>query len=137
MKSFHSLNMMWLEACEMLQRAERMQRQFFQLGKGRQIPVWEPPVDIFESEAELLIRAAVPDVRREDFEIHIEGSVLRLSGKRCLPKEAAQGVIRRLEIPYGHIERYLALPAGRFRLGVCTYNDGCLEIHLQRMQENE
>lgn len=137
MKSIHSINLMWIEACEMLQRADRLQRQFFRLGQGGQIPVWEPPVDIFENEAGLLIRVAVPDVKHEDFEISIEGAVLRLSGRRCLPAAASQLAIRRLEIPYGQMERNLPLPPGRFRLTSTTYSHGCLDIYLQRVTENE
>ena len=137
MRPVRSIDMIWVQACEMLERADRLKRQFFRLGEGGQIPVWEPPVDIFESDAELLIRVAIPNINREDFEIRLEGPVLWLSGRRCLPKEATQSVIRRLEIPYGRMERRVTLPPGHFRLTTCTYHNGCLEIRVQRMMANE
>ena len=137
MSSIRSINQMWSQACEMLERADRLQRQFFRLGQFGQLPVWEPPIDIFESDSELLIRVAIPDVSREDFEIQLEPTTLRVSGRRSLPKEAQQRVIRRLEIPYGLIERSITLPPGRFRLAAHAYSNGCLEIRLYRMHDNE
>ena len=52
---------MWAEACDFLERAERLQRQFFQLewSEGRR-PAWQPPVDLFETERELQILVALP-----------------------------------------------------------------------------
>ena len=50
---------MWSEACDTLARAERLHRQFFQpRGSG----AWEPPVDILETEREVLIFVALPGV---------------------------------------------------------------------------
>jgi HSP20 family molecular chaperone IbpA len=136
MKPVHSIDQIWTQACELLDRAERLQRQFFRLGQAEQIPVWEPPLDIFESGPDLLIRVAVPDVNLEDFKISLEGPELRVSGRRCLPKEAARRAIRRLEIPYGLIERCVTLPPGRYRLTAHAYLNGCLEIQLQRVSDN-
>lgn len=137
MKSGRSISLMWSQACEMLERADRLQRQFFQLAQFDRLPTWEPPIDLFESDSELLIRVAIPDVDSEDFEIRLEPTALRLSGQRGLPKEARQHAIRRLEIPYGRMERVVTLPPGRYRLATQAYNNGCLEICLRRVNENE
>ena len=52
---------MWAEACAMLKQAEQLHRQFFQPSReGTQAARWEPPVDVFETEGELLIIAALP-----------------------------------------------------------------------------
>lgn len=136
MSSIRSINLMWSQACEALERADRLQRQFFRLGQVGQLPAWEPPIDVFESDSELLIRAAIPDVNRNDFEIQLEPATLRLSGQRRLPKEVKQRVIRRLEIPYGLMERCISLPPGQFRVAECSCNNGCLEIRLHRIHEN-
>lgn len=137
MKSDHPADAMWDRACELLDRAERMQRRFFRFARTGEIAAWEPPIDVFESDSEVLVRIAVPDVNREDFKIELQGAVLRLSGTRRLPKEAAQRAIRRLEIPYGRIERTLTLPAGRFRLAAHAYTNGCIDIRLQRIGSGE
>jgi HSP20 family molecular chaperone IbpA len=137
MQPVRSIDLLWTQACELMERADRLHRQFFRLGQAGQLAVWEPPVDIFESESELLIRVAVPDINQEDFEIQYEGTMLRLSGRRCLPQEAARHIIRRLEIPYGPMQRAIRLPPGQFRLAAHAYNNGCLEIRMLRVIEND
>jgi HSP20 family protein len=129
----HTFNAMWARACEMLDRAESMQRQFFRLAQSGQVATWEPPIDVFETESELLIRVALPDVDRDAMRIELHDAVLHLSARRNLPPQAAQRAIRRLEIPYGRMERTLRLPAGPFRIAAHAYTDGCLEIRLQRI----
>lgn len=121
----------------MVERADRLHRQFFRLGQVGQMPAWEPPVDVFESEGELLVRAAVPDVDPEDFEITLADAGLVLAGRRRLPREAARGAIRQLEIPYGRLERLISLPPGRFRLAARRYHNGCFEFRLQRTAPDE
>jgi hypothetical protein len=43
---------MWADACEMLARAERLHRQFFEPGRATasRLPVWQPPADVLETE---------------------------------------------------------------------------------------
>lgn len=136
-RSVRSIHIMWCQACDMVERADRLHRQFFRLGQVGQMPAWEPPVDVFESEGELLVRAAVPDVDPDDFEISLADAGLLLSGRRRLPTEAARGAIRQLEIPYGRLERLISLPPGRFRLAARRYHNGCFEFRLQRTAPNE
>lgn len=131
------VHLMWIQACELLERADRVHRQFFWLGRTGQLPAWEPPVDVFERDGELLVRAAIPDINLHDFEIHLEGAMLRLSGKRGVPPEAARSMIRQLEIPYGPMRRDVTLPPGRYRIADHSYANGCLEVHLQRLKESD
>ena len=72
---------MWSEALEMLARAERMHRDLFKpaIGKARQ-PAWEPPVDILETESEVLALVALPGVNSESVEAVIDdGEIGRAS----------------------------------------------------------
>lgn len=128
---------MWSQACDMVERADRLHRQFFQLGQVGRMPAWEPPVDVFETGTELVVRAAVPDVNPDDFEIVLGEGGLLLAGRRRLPAEALEGGIRQLEIPYGRLERRVGLPPGRYRVVASRYHDGCFEIRLQRGSSNE
>ena len=116
----------------MLDRADHLRRQFFQLGRIGRTLVWEPPVDLFESDWGLLIRAAMPDAVDQDFGIYLEPAVLRLTGQRRLPIAARESFIHRLEMPYGRIERAISLPEGSFELDSHSYVNGCLEIRLRR-----
>ena len=128
---------MWSQACDMVERADRLHRQFFQLGQVGRMPAWEPPVDVFETGTELVVRAAVPDVNPDDFEIVLGEGGLLLAGRRRLPAEALEGGIRQLEIPYGRLDRRVGLPPGRYRVVASRYHDGCFEIRLQRGSSNE
>jgi HSP20 family protein len=127
MRTLNPAGWMWEEACEMLERAERMQRQFFQVrAEIRTGPTWEPPVDIVETDRELTIVVALPGVRPADTDVQIEGSMLLVRGARALPSVPDGAVIHRLEIPHGRFERRILLQAARLELTRREVNDGCL-----------
>ena len=73
---------------------------------------WEPPVDIFETERELWIIAALPGVELRDLDVSIDGQVLVVAGLRRPPFDTRGASIHRLEIPYGRFERRIRLPGG-------------------------
>jgi HSP20 family protein len=126
---------MWSEACEMLVKAERMHRQFFQPVRSlsRQ-PAWEPPADVLESEHEVLVVVALPGVQPDRVEVAIEGGDLVVAGARTLPPELRSAVIHRLELPQGRFERRLALPAGRYNDIRRKSSDGCLLVLLSKTE---
>ena len=124
---------MWGEACAMIERAEHMHRQFFQPGfTALQRASWEPPVDIFENERDLLIVVALPGVESQDIEISSEPERLLVTGVRRLPAAARGMAVQRLEIPHGRFERRIRLPAARWELGRSTLANGCLLLTLTR-----
>jgi HSP20 family protein len=124
---------MWSEACEMLARAERLHRELFRPGPpGAQLPSWEPPVDILETEHSVLVLVALPGVRIDAVEAAIEGSDLLIAGTRVLPSELMTATIHRLELPQGRFERRLRLPAGRYSAVERRSADGCLLITLTK-----
>ncbi len=124
---------MWIEACEMIARAERLQRQFFHpVLSTMQMASWEPPVDIFDSGHELLIIAALPGVEPEDLEIVIEENALRVAGLRRLPSITRAADMQRLEIPYGRFERRLRLPTSHLRLNRSELVNGCLVLSMTK-----
>ena len=74
---------MWSEACEMLARAERLHRELFRPGSSpARAPAWEPPVDILETETEVLALVALPGVDAEDAQAVIEDGDLVIAGTR-------------------------------------------------------
>ncbi len=121
---------MWAEACEALARAERLQREFFRLGPPSSRPSWEPPVDIFETERELWIVAALPGVDASAVELTLADGIIVIAGDRRPPGTQREATIHRLEIPQGRFERRIALPAGRFELTRREVRDGCLTLVL-------
>jgi HSP20 family molecular chaperone IbpA len=119
---------MWAEACELLDRAERLQRQFFRPARAA---AWEPPADVFETEQDLLILVALPGVAPDRLEVGIVDGAVIVVGERPLPAEA-RAVIRRLEIPHGRFERRIALPAGRYEVAQRELANGCLVLRLRK-----
>ncbi len=125
---------MWDEACEMLDRAERLHRQFFVPASAQVRPrAWEPPLDILETEDALWIVAALPGVSAENVEVVVDSGVLIVRGERRLPPSLRRAAIHRLEIPHGRFERRIALPPGRYEAEHRDLIDGCLVLNLRKL----
>jgi HSP20 family protein len=119
----------------MLARAERLQREFFRpLGSVARRPAWEPPLDLLETECEVLVLIALPGVDPERVEAVIDGSDLLVAGTRVLPSELRTAIIHRLELPQGRFERRVRLPAGRYSAVRRSAANGCLLITLQKLE---
>ena len=124
---------MLAEAMELLQSADRLQRQFFQIGRSGQSPCWEPPVDVYENAGNLGLLIALPGVAPEGFEVVLEPRSIVVRGERSLGAPLGTGTILRLEIPYGRFERRIRLPDGGFRLAEMLLENGCLKLTLERL----
>lgn len=125
---------MWAEACEMLDRAERLHRQFFQPGSPRsRRPAWQPPIDVLETERELWIVIALPGVAPERFQVDFQDGWLIVAGERPLSVPAGGGQISRLEIPHGRFERRIELPPRRYELARSELVHGCLYLSLRKV----
>jgi HSP20 family molecular chaperone IbpA len=133
MSSRNPNSWMWAQACDLLDQAERMHRQFFQLGaSGRTRAVWEPPVDVFEDELEIIIVVALPGVPAGRVEVTIESGTLVVRAESRVPFAGARGAVRRLEIPYGFFERRIQLPEMRLEAATREFMDGCLILRLRK-----
>ncbi len=122
---------MWGEAVHMLDRADRLQREFFRLDVVER-PHWEPPVDVFETPDAIWVTIALPGVPADHVVIHLRDDVLIVTGQRSLPAWARSGNLHRLEIPHGRFERRLRLPLGRLHLARRELVDGCLYLQLRK-----
>jgi HSP20 family protein len=120
---------MWAEACEILDRAENLRRQFYQPNR---VASWEPPVDVFETERDLWIVVALPGVGTDQLRIAVSEGAVIVAGERRLPIQS-RAVIHRLEIPHGSFERRIKLPAGRYELDRRDLADGCLFLGLRKL----
>jgi HSP20 family protein len=127
------LNWMLSDAIETIARAERLHQQFVKLRPwaGADEPSWEPPIDVLETDHEVLILIALPGVDPDDVEAVIDHGVLIVSGRRVLPPELRNARIHRLELPQGRFERRIALPLGRYAISrFATY--GCVGLRLTK-----
>jgi HSP20 family molecular chaperone IbpA len=124
---------MWAEACALLKQAEHLHRQFFEPTREEaRAARWEPPVDVFETERELCIIAALPGVAPDAVRVEIEGATLTIAGVRPLPCKGGRANIVRLEIPYGRFERRIAI-SSRLRLAERELLNGCLVLTFSKL----
>lgn len=127
-------NLMWSEACAMLLRAERLHRQVFRPTKPAELgPAWEPPVDILETDQEVLVFVGLPGVDADQVETIIDDGDLFVAGTRQLPSVLRTAAIYRLELPQGRFERRIRLPAGRYQRVRRAMVDGCVLVTLEKM----
>jgi HSP20 family protein len=96
---------------------------------------WAPPVDIFEKQDQLVLRAEVPGVQREDLDVRIENGVLTLEGERKQENDVAEGNAHLTERSYGSFTRSFSLPTTVDASKVAaTYKDGVLEITVPKAE---
>jgi HSP20 family protein len=90
---------------------------------------WVPAVDIYETEAhDLVVRAELPGMGREDIEVSVENSTLILKGEKKLDEAVKEENYRRIERTYGTFHRSFTLPntvdtnriSAEFKNGVLT-----------------
>ena len=124
---------MWARAFEVIEEAERMHRQFFRLSTPGRGPVtWEPPVDVFEDELDVVVLVALPGVPANRIEVTTEPGELVVRAERTLPLASSSRGLRRLEIPYGYFERRIPLPEARLEAATREVRDGCLILRLRK-----
>ena len=134
MASRNPTDWMWAQACELIEQAERMHRQFFRLTASERAQAsWEPPADVFEDEHEIVIIVALPGVPAERVEVTSESGALVVRAESPLPFSGSRRAVRQLEIPYGYFERRIPLPEGRLETGTRELLDGCLILRLRKI----
>ena len=133
MSSRNPTDWMWAQAVEFIEQAERMHRQFFRLATpGRAQSVWEPPVDVFEDDREVVIVVALPGVPADRIEITANAGEFVVRAERRLNSTDAQCVIHQLEIPHGFFERRIRVPGVTLDGSTRETRDGCLILHLAK-----
>jgi HSP20 family molecular chaperone IbpA len=129
----HPTAWMWSQALDLMDEAERLHRQFFRLTtSSRTRMTWQPPLDVFEDDREVVIVVAMPGVPADAVEVVQEPAALVVRGTRPLALAGSRHAVRQLEIPYGAFERRIALPPGRFEVGKPELVQGCLVLRLAK-----
>ena len=98
---------------------------------------WLPPVDIYESDArEIILKAELPGLRREDIDLTVENTTLTIRGERRRADSVPNERYHRVERQYGPFSRSFTLPntldASRVR---ADYRDGVLTVTLPLRDE--
>jgi len=124
---------MWAQACEMIEQAERMHRQFFRLAATADArTAWEPPADVFEDEREIVVIVALPGVPAEAIEVVHDAGEFVVRAFRRLPSSGERCVVHHLEIPQGNFERRIRVPGIRVEESTRETRDGCLILRLAK-----
>ncbi len=115
--------------------AESM-RRWPRVGAATQQPrEWAPAADVSETDGEYLIKAELPEVRKEDVSITVQDGVLTLAGERKLEKVDEQEKIHRIERFYGSFARRFALPENADEQGIrAESRDGVIVIHIPKQR---
>jgi HSP20 family protein len=124
---------------------EDMDRTFGSFGLGRfgsggqeSGALWSPQVELFEREKELVVRADLPGLSKDDVDIEIDNGVLTISGERRTQHEENRGGIFRSERSYGAFTRNIPLPEGvEDEQCNATFKDGVLEVTFPKAPQEE
>lgn len=94
---------------------------------------WSPSVDIGETDKEFVVKAELPEVRKEDIRVNVDDSTLSISGERKAEKEEKGVRYHRLERSYGRFERSFSLPDEADASKITSeYKEGILTVHLPK-----
>lgn len=96
---------------------------------------WRPVANISESEKEYLIKAELPEVKKEDIEITVEDGMLTLRGERKYEKEEGESNDLRVESFYGSFSRSFGLPDNIDTSKISAEcKDGILKVHIPKTE---
>jgi HSP20 family protein len=102
-------------------------------GEAQQVREWAPLADVCENEAEYVIKAELPEVRKEDVSITVQDGVLTLSGERKQEKRGDSERTHRVERYFGSFARRFALPENANEQGIrAESRDGVIVIHIPK-----
>ena len=99
---------------------------------------WTPQMDIYETPEEIIIRAEIAGVDKEDLEVEINSKAVKISGSRCELPRVENATYRLAEIQYGKFERTLFLPAPiDTEIITSSYSNGFLQIRLAKIIQDK
>jgi HSP20 family protein len=125
---------------EMSDRLNRMFSRHLPRREGSKenltVPDWAPSVDIVETPEEYLIKADLPDIKREEVKVTVENGVLCFEGERKQEKEEKGRKFHRIERSYGAFMRSFTLPDNIDETKVrADFKDGMLTIHVAKTEK--
>ena len=104
--------------------------------RGAQNGVWNPAVDISETDNAIQVTAEIPGMKKEDIKISIHNNVLVLKGEKKKEKEEKEENYHRIERAYGSFMRSFSLPTSVNASKVkAAYKDGILTVELSKKEE--
>jgi HSP20 family protein len=129
----------WDPMREFEDMAERMNRLVARNPTGAEEALvsadWTPMVDIQETDKEYLVKAELPEVKKEDVKVSIKEGVLTLEGERRHEKEEKNKKFHRVERSYGKFVRCFTMPEDADEKSVqADFKEGVLNVHLAKSE---
>src|SRR5690348_14146797 len=131
----------WDPFRELAQLQDRVNRLFQETGSGQQdegftTSSFVPPVDIYETEHNIVLKVEVPGVEQKDLDIRIENNTITIRGERKFEKEVKEESFHRVERRYGSFQRSFSLPNTVNTEQVSAdYENGVLKVTLAKRAE--
>ncbi|MGI0119143.1 Hsp20/alpha crystallin family protein [Zooshikella sp. RANM57] len=123
----------------LLDRYQRLSGKSTQSPGGREamkVNDWSPAVDISETAEEYLIKAELPEIKKEDVKVAVEEGVLTIQGERRYESEDKNRKHHRVERFYGSFARSFHLPEDTDTNAIrAEFTDGMLNLHLPKMEK--
>ena len=96
---------------------------------------WAPAVDIIEDDKEFLVKADLPEVKKEDLHINVENGMLTIHGERKFEREDKKKRYHRTERSFGSFTRSFSLPDGSDSTKIrAEFKDGLLQVHIPKSE---
>lgn len=108
------------------------------LGGNQELWNWNPVVDIYEDDDNIVVTAELPGVSKDGISVDVKDRVLTLKGERSADNEIKRDKFHRRERSYGRFERAFTLPADVKTEDIkAEYNDGVLKISVPKPEERK
>jgi HSP20 family protein len=102
------------------------------------LATWAPPVDIYETENELVVKADLPDLQEKDIDVRVENNTLTIRGERKFDKDINEDNYLRVERSYGSFTRSFSLPNTVSSESIrAEYRNGVLTLHMAKREESK
>jgi len=127
----------WRELEEMSSRLSRIFDDQWTGGTGRNGGTWFPPVNVEETQEELVLTAELPGMNEDDIGLELENNILTISGEKKEEREERED--RRFHLwerRYGTFQRSFTLPRTVSAEEIeARFKDGILFVHMPKMEE--
>jgi HSP20 family protein len=132
----------WLIQIDVMQREMERLLGHFASSKPPMVQfsprVWQPAIDVYETDEQLVVVVELAGVREEDIEIMVDRSTFVIRGERKAPSASGQRTYHQMEIASGPFERGIVLPVavvpGQTK---ASYRDGLVEVILPKVKEEQ
>jgi HSP20 family protein len=102
------------------------------------LATWAPPVDIYETENELVVKADLPDFQEKDIDVRVENNMLTIRGERKFDEDVNEDNYLRVERNYGSFMRSFSLPNTVSSENIrAEYHNGVLSLHMAKREESK